>query len=80
MTYRMDGDGGGGPASHASTADWHRQRRAAMAVEQAAREVRLPSASVTVLGADKLIDALDIYWQVRFGGRVMIVSGPEQDR
>lgn len=73
MTYRFHGSGSSESARPVS-----RARSAAVAVEHAARAIRVREGGETVIGAMKLIDALDHYWQVRYGGRVIVVAGPEE--
>lgn len=73
MTYRFHGSDGG------SARPYSRVRSTAMAVEQAARAVRLREGGETVMGARKLIDALDAYYQARYGSRVIIVAGEEPE-
>lgn len=63
-----------------TTIEWSRRRHTAMLVEQAARAIHLRPGSDTVTGAQSLIDALDAYWQARYGGRVVVVAGPEGER
>lgn len=73
-----DGDGGTSQGTHGADPEWARRRRSALAVEKAAREISLRPGSDTVSGAQQLVDALDHYWQVRYGGRVVVVA-PEED-
>ena len=76
MTYRFHGsDGASNP-----TEEWSRRRVAAQRVEKAAQAIRVRAGSDTVVGVNQLIDALDHYWQVRYGGRVVIVKPEEPER
>ena len=76
--YRFDG-GDGTNDTQPSAAVWSRRRTAALRVEQAAQAIRLRGGSDTIIGAGSLVDALDAYWQVRYGGRVVIVAGESDE-
>ena len=73
-------DGSDGHNQRTFPDEWKAARRAAQGVVLAAERVTLRPGSETVVGAQDLIDALDLYWQARFGGRVIIVSRPEDER
>lgn len=72
-----------GPDGHdtANVPDpWRASRRAALGLIHAAEALQLRPGSETVVGTQALIDALDHYWQARYGGRVVVVSAPEPER
>ena len=74
---RFDGSDGHNERTYPD--EWKAARRAAQGVIHAAERVTLRPGSETVVNAQALIDALDLYWQARFGGRVIIVSRPDPD-